>query len=206
MKKTTVLFLALLVSLFGSVSAFGQDFDAETFKGLEMRGIGPALMSGRISDIAIHPDDQSTWYIAVGSGGVWKTTNAGTTWTPVFDAQSSYSIGCVTLDPNNPEVVWVGTGENVSGRHVGYGDGIYKSLDGGKSWTNAGLGESEHIGKILMPPSRRMTIRRVFTGRPTPVRAGKSAATTPAAEPALIIIRRFTRHLTSWTGCTRWTW
>ena len=156
MKKHTVPFLALLISLLGSAAVRGQvdqdRLDAETFKGLELRGIGPALMSGRISDIAIHPDDQSTWYIAVGSGGVWKTTNAGTTWTPVFDAQSSYSIGCVTLDPNNPEVVWVGTGENVSGRHVGYGDGVYKSLDGGKSWTHTGLGESEHIGKILIDP------------------------------------------------------
>ena len=130
----------------------GSRMKAATFKGLELRGIGPALMSGRIADIAIHPKDQSTWYVAVGSGNLWKTTNAGTTWTPIFDDQGSYSIGCVTIDPSQPEIVWVGTGENVGGRHVGYGDGVYRSLDGGKSWTNVGLGSSEHIGKILVDP------------------------------------------------------
>jgi photosystem II stability/assembly factor-like uncharacterized protein len=126
--------------------------NADTFTGLKFRSIGPALMSGRISDIAIHPHDQGTWYVAVGSGGVWKTVNAGTTWKPIFDSQTSYSIGCVTLDPNNPDVVWVGTGENVSGRHVGYGDGIYKSLNSGKTWKNMGLKHSEHISRILIDP------------------------------------------------------
>ena len=125
---------------------------ADTFRGLALRNIGPALMSGRIADLAIHPEDQSTWYAAVGSGGVWKTTNAGTTWTPIFDHEGSYSIGCITVDPNTPETVWVGTGENVSGRHVGYGDGIYKSLDGGKTWRNMGLETSEHIGMIRVDP------------------------------------------------------
>ncbi|MCJ7487477.1 MAG: glycosyl hydrolase, partial [Candidatus Aminicenantes bacterium] len=124
----------------------------ELLSGLAFRNIGPALMSGRVSDIVIHPLKRHTWYIAVGSGGVWKTENAGTTWAPVFDAQASYSIGCVTLDPSNPETVWVGTGENVSGRHVGFGDGVYKSLNGGRTWTNMGLGKSEHIGRILVDP------------------------------------------------------
>jgi len=124
----------------------------EVLSGLEFRNIGPGLMSGRISDIAIHPKNRSVWYVAVGSGGVWKTENAGTTWTPIFDGQASYSIGCLTLDPNNPEVVWVGTGENVSGRHVGSGDGVYKSLNGGKTWTNMGLAKSEHIARILVDP------------------------------------------------------
>jgi len=124
----------------------------ELFSGLAFRNIGPALMSGRISDIVIHPLKRHTWYVAAGSGGVWKTENAGTTWTPVFDAQASYSIGCITLDPSNPETVWVGTGENVSGRHVGFGDGVYKSLNGGKTWTNVGLAKSEHIGRILVDP------------------------------------------------------
>jgi len=124
----------------------------ELLSGLAFRNIGPALMSGRISDIAIHPLKRHTWYVAAGSGGVWKTENAGTIWTPVFDAQASYSIGCITLDPSNPETVWVGTGENVSGRHVGFGDGVYKSLNGGKTWTNVGLGKSEHIGRILVDP------------------------------------------------------
>ncbi len=130
----------------------------KTFKGLSPRGIGPALMSGRIADIAIHPKDQSTWYVAVGSGGVWKTTNAATTWTPIFDDQGSYSIGCVTIDPNRPEIIWVGTGENVGGRHVGYGDGIYRSLDGGSSWENLGLKKSEHIGNIIVHPEDSNTL------------------------------------------------
>jgi photosystem II stability/assembly factor-like uncharacterized protein len=122
------------------------------FTGLKLRSIGPAFMSGRIADIAIHPEDENTWYVAVGSGGVWKTVNAGVTWTPIFDDQSSYSIGCVTVDPNNPHTVWVGTGENVGGRHVGYGDGIYKSMDGGKHWKNMGFEASEHISKIMVHP------------------------------------------------------
>jgi len=125
---------------------------AEILSGLAFRNIGPAVMSGRISDIAIHPQKRQVWYAAVGSGGVWKTENAGTTWTPLFDGQPSYSIGCLALDPKNPDVVWVGTGENVSGRHVGYGDGVYKSLNGGKTWTNMGLRRSEHIARILVDP------------------------------------------------------
>ncbi|MGD8356504.1 MAG: hypothetical protein PVG42_00460 [Lysobacterales bacterium] len=123
-----------------------------TLKGLEWRGIGPALMSGRIADIAIDPEDRSTWYVGVGSGGVWKTVNRGTTWTPVFDGQGSYSIGALAIDPRNHNVIWVGTGENVGGRHVGYGDGVYRSLDGGANWENMGLKRSEHIGMIRIDP------------------------------------------------------
>jgi len=123
-----------------------------TFSGLKLRGIGPALMSGRISDIAVHPEKRSTWFVAVASGGLWKTENAGTTWTPVFDGQGSYSIGCVTIDPLDPNIVWVGTGENNSQRSVGFGDGVYKSTDGGRSFKKVGLEKSEHIGKILVDP------------------------------------------------------
>lgn len=119
---------------------------------LGLRSLGPGLMSGRIADIAVHPTDRSTWYVAAGSGGVWKTGNAGVTWTPLFDEQPSYSIGEITLDPTNPEVVWVGTGENVSGRHVGWGDGVYRSRDGGKTWQRMGLAASQHIGRILVHP------------------------------------------------------
>ncbi len=125
---------------------------AKPFDGLKLRGIGPAFMSGRIADIAIDPAHPSTWYVAVGSGGVWKTVNAGTTWTPVFDKEASYSIGCVTIDPSNPHVIWVGTGENVGGRHVGFGDGVYRSRDGGASFENLGLKDSQHISKILVHP------------------------------------------------------
>lgn len=119
---------------------------------LPIRSLGPGLMSGRISDLAVHPTADGTWYVAAGSGGIWKTTNAGISWTPIFDEQSSYSIGEITLDPGNPEVVWVGTGENVSGRHVGWGDGVYRSLDAGRSWQAMGLAASQHIGRILVDP------------------------------------------------------
>ncbi|HKJ16061.1 MAG TPA: hypothetical protein VJ984_01765 [Xanthomonadales bacterium] len=144
--------LALLAASSQPVIAADQPTIASAIDGLEMRSIGPALMGGRISDIDVHPTNSSTWYVAVGSGGVWKTTNAGVTFTPVFDNQGVYSIGDVTIDPNNGDVVWVGTGENVSGRHVAWGDGVYKSVDGGKNWTNTGLNTSEHIGNILVDP------------------------------------------------------
>ncbi|ANM32147.1 glycosyl hydrolase [Acidobacteria bacterium Mor1] len=137
---------------------------AETFKGLEMRGLGPALMSGRIADIAIHPDKQNTWYIGVGSGGVWKTENAGTTWKSIFDGQKSYSIGCITIDPRHPDVIWVGTGENVGGRHVGYGDGIYRSRDGGAHWEHLGLENSEHIGNIIVHPENSEVVYAAVQG------------------------------------------
>jgi photosystem II stability/assembly factor-like uncharacterized protein len=129
-----------------------KDALAKAASSLKLRGIGPAVMGGRIADIAVSPTDKNTWYIAVGSGGLWKTTNRGISWQPVFDSQKSYSIGSVTIDPNNSDVIWVGTGENVSGRHVAWGDGVYKSLDGGKNWNQMGLEKSEHIGKILVDP------------------------------------------------------
>ena len=119
---------------------------------LSLRSIGPAFMGGRIADIAVDPRRSSTWYVAVGSGGLWKTTNAGTTWSSVFDNQDSYSIGCVTIDPSQPDVIWVGTGEAVSGRHVAWGDGVYRSRDGGKTWTRMGLERSDHIAEILIDP------------------------------------------------------
>ncbi len=155
MRKISFLFILLLTISF---SGFSQDketdklFSESTFSGLKFRNIGPAFMSGRIADIAIHPENDNVWYVAVGSGGVWKTTNSGTTWKPIFDSQSVYSIGCVTIDSQNPNIIWVGTGENVGGRHVGYGDGIYKSSDAGESWENIGLKESQHISKIVVHP------------------------------------------------------
>ena len=127
-------------------------FNSGTFSGLKFRSIGPALTSGRISDFAINPENHSEYYVAVSSGGVWKTTNAGLTYKPIFDGQSSYSIGCVEVAPSNPHVVWVGTGENNGQRSVAYGDGVYKSIDGGRSWKNMGLKESEHIGQIYIHP------------------------------------------------------
>ena len=123
-----------------------------SISGLKFRNVGPAITSGRISDFAVNPDNPKEYYVATSSGGVWKTTNAGATYTPLFDSQGSYSIGVVTMDPNNPNVIWVGTGENNNQRSVAYGDGVYKSIDGGKSWKHMGLKQSEHIGSIVVDP------------------------------------------------------
>lgn len=119
---------------------------------LKFRSIGPAMISGRIIDIAVNPENTSEYYVAAASGGIFKTNNSGMTFTPIFDKQKPYSIGCVSIDPNNTNVVWVGSGENNSQRSVSWGDGVYKSLDGGKTWKNMGLKKSEHIGKILIDP------------------------------------------------------
>jgi len=120
--------------------------------GLKWRSIGPAYTSGRIADIAVNPNNPNEWYIAVASGNIWKTVNNGTTFDPIFDKYGAYAIGCIAIDPNNTNVVWAGTGENNHQRALGYGDGVYKSLDGGKSWNNMGLKESRQIGKILIDP------------------------------------------------------
>ena len=129
-----------------------QPLDDISVNALKWRSVGPALTSGRISDLAVNPDKPFEYYVAVASGGVWKTSNWGVDYKPIFDGQSSYSIGCVTIDPNNTNIVWVGTGENNNQRSVAYGDGVYKSVDGGASWKNMGLKNSEHIGNILVHP------------------------------------------------------
>ncbi|HEV7669489.1 MAG TPA: glycosyl hydrolase [Thermoanaerobaculia bacterium] len=127
-------------------------WDGDTFSGLELRGIGPALTSGRIVDFVVDPNDRSILYAAAASGGIWKSTNRGVTWKPIFDGEAVYSIGCLTIDPKDSLTVWAGSGENNSQRSVSWGDGVYKSTDGGASWKNMGLGKSEHIGKILIDP------------------------------------------------------
>ncbi|MBN1422762.1 MAG: glycosyl hydrolase [Planctomycetes bacterium] len=146
------LFILIPASLGSAPAADEPPPKADVFAGLRVRSIGPALMSGRIADFAVDPRNRARTFVAVASGGVWKTENAGTTWTPVFDSQGSYSIGCLAMDSRNPNVVWVGTGENNSQRSVGFGDGIYRTRDGGKNWENLGLKESEHIGRIAIDP------------------------------------------------------
>ncbi|MEN8187716.1 MAG: glycosyl hydrolase [Bacteroidota bacterium] len=156
-RKTIILLLVITIS-FTNYSQKGDDnIDKDSiskiYDGIKFRNIGPAFMSGRIADIAINPDNYAEWYVAVGSGGVWKTSNAGITWKAIFDNQKVYSTGCITIDPSNHSVIWLGTGENVGGRHVSYGDGIYLSKDAGSSWTNMGLKNSEHISKIIVHPT-----------------------------------------------------
>src|SRR5262249_46571012 len=145
-----VLALALVPAADKPQAPDAASLSSANFAGLKLRALGPALTSGRIIGFAVHPTNPDQYYVAVASGGVWKTTNAGTSWTPVFDGEGSYSIGYVTLDPKDPSVVWVGTGENNSQRSVGYGDGVYKSTNGGKSWARMKqMQASEHVGKIL---------------------------------------------------------
>ncbi len=129
-----------------------------TFNGLKLRSIGPAFTSGRVIGFAVDPNNPARYFVAAASGGVWKTINNGTTWTPVFDREGSYSIGAIALDPKNPLTVWVGTGENNSQRSVSYGNGVYRSDDGGKTWKNVGLKNSEHIGRIAIDPKDSNTV------------------------------------------------
>ena len=156
-KKLGFLFLFFALTAINSFSqnkrkSKSKEYNKVSLTDFNFRNIGPAFLSGRIADIAIDSKNENIWYVAVGSGGVWKTLNSGTTWIPLFDDENSYSTGCVTIDPNNSATIWVGTGENVGGRHVAYGDGIYKSDNGGKSWTNMGLKKTEHISKIIVHP------------------------------------------------------
>ncbi len=157
--------LSILLSLLVCLSVIGQKrkkssgssatkspLEEVSLGGLKFRNVGPAITSGRISDFAVNPANPKEYFVATSAGGVWKTVNGGTTFTPIFDSQGSYSIGVVTMDPNNPSVIWVGTGENNNQRSVSYGDGVYKSIDGGKSWQHMGLKESEHIGSIIVDP------------------------------------------------------
>lgn len=126
--------------------------DVNLLERLEWRSIGPANMGGRTTDIEGVPGNPNLVYVATASGGLWKTTNGGITWTPIFERQGTISIGDIALDPNNPDVIWVGTGESNTRNSVSFGDGVYKSTDGGKTWQHAGLKDSERIARILINP------------------------------------------------------
>lgn len=128
------------------------ELNGDMLKMFSFRSIGPAAYSGRISDLAVNPENTSEYYVGVAAGGLWKTMNHGTTFKPIFDDQKVFSIGCLAMDPNNSNVVWVGTGENNTQRNLAYGDGVYKTTDGGKSFTNMGLKTSSQIGKIMIDP------------------------------------------------------
>ena len=127
-------------------------WQSSTFDSLKFRSIGPAYTSGRIADFAINPQNISEYYVGVASGNIWKTSNSGTTWKPVFEHYGSYSIGALKMDPNNSNIVWAGSGENNHQRALGYGDGVYKTTDGGETWKNMGLVNSRQIGMIAIDP------------------------------------------------------
>jgi len=150
----------------------GDRLTAEVLKGLEFRSIGPAIATGRVQDIAIDPKSPNVWYVATAFGGLWKTTNRGTTFTPVFDQGGSFTLCCVVVDPKDSNVVWLGTGENASQRSAHFGDGLYKSIDAGKTWKRVGLEKSEHLGQILIDP-RNSNV--VYVGAGTAVVRGRRA-------------------------------
>jgi photosystem II stability/assembly factor-like uncharacterized protein len=141
----------LIVGIFSATTAAAQ-VPESIFEGIARRDIGPSVMSGRVTDFAVYEDDPSIFYVASASGGLLKTINGGGTWTNVFDSQTTVSIGDVAINPTDPNVVWVGTGEANNRQSSSWGDGIYKSSDGGKTWKHMGLRESQHIGRIVIDP------------------------------------------------------
>ncbi len=144
---------AVMATLSWSSSGAADKADEHPLANLPLRNIGPGYTSGRIADFAFHPERKQEFYVAVASGGLWHTTDAMTSWEPLFDNEASYAVGVVELDPSRPLTVWVGTGENNAQRSVAGGDGVYKSIDGGKSWTHMGLKDSGHISQIWIDPA-----------------------------------------------------
>lgn len=153
-----MLIMTVLLAAYGEPVKKSPGLTSDTFSGLKFRSVGPAYTSGRIADFAVNPNNYKQYFVAVASGHIWKTDNAGITWTPVFDNYGAYAIGCLAMDPTNPNVVWAGSGENNHQRALGYGDGIYKTVDGGKTWKNMGLKNSRQIGMILIHPKNPDTV------------------------------------------------
>ncbi|MCP4450454.1 MAG: glycosyl hydrolase, partial [Planctomycetes bacterium] len=152
--RTTAMYVSVCL-LFVATSLAAQSVEqqsAERFSGLKFRSIGPSLTTGRIADLEVDPNHPSIWYLAVGSGGLWKTENRGNTWTPIFDDYPSYSLGTVVVDPRDSNVVWLGTGENTHNRSTSWGNGVFKSTDAGATWTQVGLSDSQKIQSILIDP------------------------------------------------------
>ena len=172
MRKTKLCFAAVMMVILATMTfaraARAQDakFDSDTISGLGARNIGSATMSGRVAAItAVKEDGRLTVYVGAASGGVWKSSNGGTTFKPVFDKESAQSIGAVAIDPQTPKTIWVGTGEAWTRNSVSIGTGIYRSTDGGDSWTNMGLQNSEHIAKIIIDPKDSSTVYACVPGK-----------------------------------------
>lgn len=169
---TRILSLAVAAGVASAVLTGAQEpsgLTANALRGLELRAIGPTLTTGRIQDIEIDPRNPSVWYVASAFGGLWKTENRGITFTPIFDGGSAFTLCCVVLDPRDSNVVWLGTGENTSQRSAHFGDGVYKSLDAGKTWKRVGLQASEQVDERredLVQTHPRAAGRRHGAGRP----------------------------------------
>src|SRR5690349_18348310 len=163
-----VVTMSLAASLIFETATRAQDakFDSDTISGLGARNIGSAAMSGRVAAIAaVKENGRLTVYVGAASGGVWKSINGGTTFKPVFDKEDVQSIGAITIDPQSPKTVWVGTGEAWTRNSTSIGDGIYKSTDGGDSWHNMGLPNSERISRILVDPKDSNTVYACVPGK-----------------------------------------
>ncbi|MEO6444157.1 MAG: hypothetical protein ABIZ91_04405, partial [Gemmatimonadaceae bacterium] len=152
----------LALSLAAAAPAFAQS--APDFTALRARSIGPATMSGRIVDIAVNESNSYEFYAASATGGVWKTTDNGVTWEPLFEHEATHSVGSITVDQRNPSIVWVGTGEATNRQSSGWGDGVYKSTDAGKTWTNMGLRDSRHIARIVIDPGNSDVVYAAVPG------------------------------------------
>jgi photosystem II stability/assembly factor-like uncharacterized protein len=156
---------AFAFALAGAAAAGAVELKTSTFGGLAARPIGPAVMGGRIADLAVAPGDPATMWVGTASGGVWRSRDGGVTFTPVFDSQPVQSIGAIGLDPRDPKTVWVGTGESWVRNSVSVGNGVYRTLDGGDSWQHLGLPDSERIARIVVDPSDSKTVWVCATGR-----------------------------------------
>ncbi len=156
--KRALIALPLLVFLVAALLGAGQEpagsnrLSADYFKAMELRSIGPSLMTGRVADVEVDTKNPNVYYVATGAGGLWKSENRGITFTPIFDDGGSFSLSCIVIDPKNSNVLWLGTGENSNPRASMFGDGVYKSIDAGKTWARVGLEQSEHIGNIKIDP------------------------------------------------------
>ena len=162
MKKISLLITALTTAFFG----FGQQLSMDLAGDLKPRNLGPAGMSGRVTTIDVQLSNTDIMYVGTASGGLWQSKSAGIKWEPIFDNELTASIGAVKIDPNNPDVIWVGTGEGNPRNSLNGGYGIYKSIDGGKSWTSMGLENTRHIHRILIDPSDSNTVYVGAIGSP----------------------------------------
>ncbi len=153
MNRTVACLVLFLGFALAGTAAARADVSSEMLSGLELRNIGPANMSGRFIDIAVVESDPYIFYAASATGGVYKTTNNGVTWEPVFEREATHSVGDIAVHQGEPGIVWVGTGERANRQSSSWGDGVYKSTDGGKTWRNMGLRDSHHIGRVLLHPS-----------------------------------------------------
>src|SRR6478672_8894336 len=144
--------ISLTLVMLLTATAFSQQVTLEQLKNLKPRNIGPSGMSGRITAIDVDVNHPDVWFVCSASGGVWKTTDGGVDWKPVFDAQGTLNMGSIAIQQSNPNIIWAGTGEGNPRNSLNIGDGIFKSLDGGQTWKKMGLEKTHNIHRIIIDP------------------------------------------------------